>query len=193
MIGVIVHGNGACFPMQWVTLCIGFYFPCMTDGRETKNKRRDAHIKNHICKSYKNTEDCVKNIRKIRVVAAAIVAQGRLLIAQRGEKMSSALLWEVPGGKVEDGESDQEALKRELKEELNIEVEVCDFVGMSCVVVGSKEIEMYVYRCNIQKGDPQALEHKQLMWASESDLLSVSWAPADIPLIPQLVQCTKGN
>ena len=59
----------------------------------------------------------MKNIRKIRVVAAAIVAQGRLLIAQRGENMSSAMLWEVPGGKVEDGESDQEALQRELKED----------------------------------------------------------------------------
>ena len=135
----------------------------------------------------------MKNIRKIRVVAAAIVVEDRLLIAQRAENMSSALLWEVPGGKVEAGESDQEALIRELKEELDIEVEVDHFVGMSCVVVGIKEIEMYVYSCNIQKGEPHANEHKQFMWATESDLLSVSWAPADIPLIPQLVQCTKGN
>lgn len=135
----------------------------------------------------------MKNIRKIRVVAAAIVVDGRLLIAQRSEKMSSAFLWEVPGGKVEDGESDHAALVRELREELNIEVEVKDFVGMSCVVVGSKEIEMYVYRCIIQKGEPQALEHRQLSWADESTLLSVLWAPADIPLIPQLVVCTKGN
>ena len=72
-------------------------------------------------------------------------------------------------------------------------MDVRDFVAMSCVVVGSKEIEMYVYRCDIQKGDPQALEHEQLMWAAESALLSVSWAPADVPLIPQLVQCTKGE
>ena len=135
----------------------------------------------------------MKNIRKIRVVAAAIVVENRLLIAQRSENMSSALLWEVPGGKVEDGESDQEALKRELKEELAIEVEVHNFVGMSSVVVGMKEIEMYVYRCAIQKGEPQAIEHKQLMWADESKLLSVSWAPADIPLVPQLVVSTKGN
>ena len=188
-----MNGDGACFPVQGVPLRIGFYFPCIAYGRKIKNKRRDAHIKNHICTSCKNTEDCVKNIRKIRVVAAAIVAQGRLLIAQRGENMSSAMLWEVPGGKVEDGESDPEALKRELKEELHIDVDVRDFVAMSCVVVGSKEIEMYVYRCDIQKGEPQALEHEQLMWAAESELLSVSWAPADVPLIPQLVQCTKGN
>ena len=135
----------------------------------------------------------MKNIRKIRVVAASIIVNNRLLIAQRSESMSSALLWEVPGGKVEDGESDQEALKRELKEELAIEVEVHNFVGMSSVVVKKKEIEMYVYRCVIQKGEPQAMEHKQLMWASELDLLSVSWAPADIPLVPQLVVSTKGN
>lgn len=135
----------------------------------------------------------MKNMRKIRVVAAAIVQDNRLLIAQRSEEMSSALLWEVPGGKVEDGESDQEALIRELKEELAIEVDVEDFVGMSCVVVGQKEIEMYVYRCTIQKGTPQAIEHKEIMWADESQLACASWAPADIPLIPQLVVCTKGN
>ncbi len=135
----------------------------------------------------------MKNIRKIRVVAAAIVVDHRLLIAQRAENMSSALLWEVPGGKVEAGESDLEALRRELKEELAIDVEVQDFMGMSCVVVGNKEIEMYVYRCIIQHGEPKAMEHKKLMWADESDLLSVSWAPADIPLIPQLVVSTKGN
>ena len=135
----------------------------------------------------------MKNMRKIRVVAAAIVVENRLLIAQRSEEMSSSLLWEVPGGKVEDGESDQEALIRELKEELVIDIQVDDFVGMSCVVVGVKAIEMHVYRCNIQKGSPQAIEHKKLMWADESDLLSVDWAPADIPLVPQLVVCTKGN
>ena len=142
---------------------------------------------------YKNTGVCVKNIRKIRVVAASIVIENRLLIAQRAEDMSSALLWEIPGGKVEDGESDREALIRELKEELSIEVEVQGFVGMSCVVVGSKEIEMYVYHCTIQKGIPRAIEHKKIMWADASELLCMSWAPADVPLIPQLVVCTKGN
>lgn len=135
----------------------------------------------------------MKNIRKIRVVAGAIVVENRLLIAQRAEDMSSPLLWEVPGGKVEEGESDQEALIRELKEELAIEIDVHGFLGMSRVVVGSKEIEMYVYHCAIQKGEPQAMEHKMIMWADESDLRCVSWAPADIPLIPQLVVCTKGN
>jgi mutator protein MutT len=135
----------------------------------------------------------MKNIRKIRVVAATIVVDNRLFIAQRSEQMSSSLLWEVPGGKVEPGESDQEALVREIKEELDIDIEVSDFVGMSCVFVGDKEIEMYVYRSVILSGTPIANEHKQIMWASEEDLLSVRWSAADIPLIPQFLACIKGN
>ena len=132
-------------------------------------------------------------MRKIRVVAAVIVVKNHLLIAQRSSEMSSALLWEVPGGKVENGESDEEALVRELQEELSIEVDVHGFVGMSCVFVGSKMIEMYVYRCTIKKGVPRAVEHKSIMWANESQLMQASWAPADIPLVSQFIVCTKGN
>ena len=135
----------------------------------------------------------MKNINKIRVVAAAIIVDGRLLIAQRSEEMSSPLLWEVPGGKVEEGETDEEALKRELREELAIEVHVHDFVGMSCVSVGDREIEMYVYRCSICNGEPRAVEHRLIMMADALQLHSIEWAPADIPLVPQLVVCTKGN
>ena len=135
----------------------------------------------------------MKNLRKIRVVAAAIVKDKSLLVAQRNENMSSPLCWEVPGGKVEEGESDQQALIRELQEELKIEVEVHAFVASSRVVVKEKTIEMFVYHCTIKKGIPRALEHKEIQWATPEQLLSLRWAPADIPLIDQLVDCTKGN
>ena len=135
----------------------------------------------------------MKNIRKIRVVAGAIVKNNRLLVAQRNEKMSSPLCWEVPGGKVEEGESDPQALIRELQEELDIEVSIESFLASSTVVIHNRVIEMFVYHCTIKKGMPQALEHKEIQWAKPEKLLSLRWAPADIPLIAQLVDLTKGN
>ena len=135
----------------------------------------------------------MKNMREIRVVAGAIVENNTLLVAQRNEEMSSPLCWEVPGGKVEDGESDQQALIRELQEELAIDVEVQDFLATSTVVVRDRKIEMLVYRCRIQRGDPRAIEHKQIQWMTTEQLSALSWAPADIPILPQLFECTKGN
>ena len=135
----------------------------------------------------------MKNLREIRVVAGAIITDHQLLVAQRNENMSSPLCWEVPGGKVEEGEDDQQALIRELQEELGIEVSVTGFLASSTVVVNNRAIEMFVYQCIIKKGTPQALEHKQLRWMTAGQLSSLTWAPADIPLIAQLVDCTKGN
>lgn len=135
----------------------------------------------------------MKNLRRIRVVASAIIKDKTLLVAQRAENMSYPLCWEVPGGKVEKGESDQEALIRELQEELAIEVEVQDLIGSSSVVTQNRVVDMFVYQCTISKGIPKALEHKQLQWRKAEDLSSLQWAPADIPLLSQLVDCTKGN
>ena len=132
-------------------------------------------------------------MRKIRVVAGAIVEDNRLLVAQRSTQMSSPLNWEVPGGKVEEEEEDREALIRELWEELAIRVSVQEHLGCSHVVVGEREIEMHVYFCSILEGVPQALEHEQLLWASVEELLSLPWAEADVPLVDQFVGCLKGK
>jgi 8-oxo-dGTP diphosphatase len=162
---------------------------------EIKEKRHDCSIRNdhYISKTYKYTEACVENMRNIRVVAGAIVQKKRLLVAQRSAQMSSPLNWEVPGGKVEGTESDHDALKRELWEELRIRVQIERFLDCSRVVVGDREIEMYVYCCSILEGVPQALEHAQLLWASAEEIASLSWAEADVPLLDQFVGCLKGN
>jgi 8-oxo-dGTP diphosphatase len=132
-------------------------------------------------------------MRKIRVVAGAIVENNRLLVAQRSACMSSPLNWEVPGGKVEKEEKDPDALKRELWEELALRVSVHEHLGFSRVVVGEREIEMHVYLCSILSGIPKALEHAQLMWASAEELSFLSWAEADVPLVDQFVGCLNGN
>ena len=101
--------------------------------------------------------------------------------------MSSPLKWEIPGGKVEKGETDEEALERELREELGIGVVVGKFLCSSCVQVEQREISMFVYQTSIQEGVAKAIEHEQLLWARAETLTSFDWAQADIPLIDLFV------
>ena len=110
------------------------------------------------------------------------------MVALRGSEMAHAGLWELPGGKVEPGESDAVALVRELAEELAITVRVGDRVGISEVAIGSRVIQMHAYRCCIVAGRPVADEHAAIAWVEADRLSTLKWAPADIPLIPALLK-----
>ena len=132
-------------------------------------------------------------MKKIHVVAGVINSRGLVLIAQRSERMSSPLCWEFPGGKVEQDESEQAALKRELGEELDIEVDITGFLIRSQVVHLQMTIEMSIYACTISGGTPQAKEHKQLRWVLADELEDYVWAPADIPIIDYVSDWLKGN
>lgn len=119
----------------------------------------------------------------IRVVAGAIINDGVLLAALRGPGMSQAGLWELPGGKVEPGESDREALARELEEELGIVVHVGDFLAESEHPYPGKIVRLVAYACHIEAGTPAASEHAALRWVSAAQLNTLTWAPADLPLL----------
>jgi 8-oxo-dGTP diphosphatase len=97
--------------------------------------------------------------------------------------MTEALKWEFPGGKVAGEESEQQALAREIEEELGIEVEVVAPIGESRV----GPIELSLYECIWLRGGLQLVEHAQLQWHTGSTLADVEWAPADIPLIEPLL------
>ena len=122
---------------------------------------------------------------KIPVVAAMIQKNDRILIAK---KTSPSISWEFPGGKIEIGESKEEALKREIMEELAVQIEVGEHIGQSNVFVGEKEIVMDLFACvfseHFSEKDLQKIEHEQLEWIKPSDLRRWAWAPADIPLLP---------
>src|SRR5215467_10554213 len=112
------------------------------------------------------------------VVGAAIIARGRLLAAQRADPPELAGGWELPGGKVEPGESDQEALVRECHEELGVGVTVGRRVGEEWPLHNG--YVMHVWTATIADGEPRALEHSDLRWLSVAELLDVPWLPADL-------------
>ena len=119
----------------------------------------------------------------IRVVAGAIIENGRVLAAQRGPGMAQEGHWELPGGKVEAGETDEQALQRELNEELGIQVNVGAAFGEHIHDYGDKQVHLVAHCCTLAKGTPHPREHAAIRWMGRGDLSKLDWAPADRPLI----------
>ncbi|MCX7708491.1 MAG: (deoxy)nucleoside triphosphate pyrophosphohydrolase [Clostridia bacterium] len=120
-------------------------------------------------------------MKEIHVVGAAIREGKRILAAQRSEKMSAPLKWEFAGGKVEDGEAHQEALKRELQEELGIDIQVGEHLATGIVEDSNRKIILHVYEASILQGNPEAKEHSLLKWIDIKDIYQLDWAEPDIP------------
>ncbi len=95
-------------------------------------------------------------------------------------------MWELPGGKVEDDEVDRQALRREIAEELDVEITVGRALGRDIHAYDDIVIELVCYRCEIAHGEPHAREHCELRWLDRQGLRSVEWAPADLPMIRRL-------
>jgi 8-oxo-dGTP diphosphatase len=127
--------------------------------------------------------------RVVLVVAVALIdAQSRVLLARRPEGKKMAGLWEFPGGKMEQGETPEAALARELREELGIEVlprDLAPFVFASHAYDGF-HLLMPVFLCRRWKGEPHAREGQKLAWVAPADLVEYPMPPADRPLIPML-------
>jgi 8-oxo-dGTP diphosphatase len=122
----------------------------------------------------------------VTIVGAAIVdAEGRVLGAARAEPPAVAGMWEFPGGKVEPGEAELDALLRECTEELGVEIEALDRLGDD-VLLPSGNAVLKVWMARLVRGEPQALEHAELRWLSVAELDDVPWLPADAPLIEAL-------
>jgi 8-oxo-dGTP diphosphatase len=123
------------------------------------------------------------------VVSVALVdSKGHILLAQRPEGKSMAGLWEFPGGKLQDGETPEFALCRELEEELGIEARECCFapLGFTSHSYEDFHLMMPLYVCRMWKGEPKALEGQNLAWVKPNDLAKYDMPPADIPLIYQI-------
>jgi 8-oxo-dGTP diphosphatase len=115
------------------------------------------------------------------VVGAAIVEYGRLLAAQRAEPAELKGGWEFPGGKVDPGESEHDALVRECEEELGIKIVVSDRVGGDWPL--SNGYVMRVWLAGIASGVPEPIEHLALRWLAPHEFYDVQWLPADLPIV----------
>jgi 8-oxo-dGTP diphosphatase len=111
------------------------------------------------------------------VVAAAIVAEGKVLVAQRVRPPELAGRWELPGGKVAAGETEPEALARELAEELGVEVAVGERLGDDVEL--NPTMTLRAYEATLLRGEPQPHDHAALHWVSASELHDLDWVPAD--------------
>jgi len=121
-------------------------------------------------------------MRTLLVTAGVMTNQGQVLIAQRKEDAARGLLWEFPGGKLREGEEPREALRRELREELGIEVEVGTIFEVVFHVYPEYPILLLAYRCRIEKGRPQPLACRDVRWVSIKELVKLPMAQADVPI-----------
>ena len=120
------------------------------------------------------------------IVAAVIIVDGRVLGAERSAPPEVAGRWEFPGGKVERGETDAQALARECREELGVRVRVGERIGPDVPLAHGRAV-LRVYRVELLGGDmPEALEHTAMRWLSVEELDSVPWLPADKPIVAEL-------
>lgn len=100
--------------------------------------------------------------------------------------MSEPLRWEFPGGKVEPGEDPREALRREIQEELHLEIEVGALLGHGESVVGGRRIALDVYAATLLAGEVRLVEHQDWGWFTAAEIDGLDWAEADRPVLPAL-------
>lgn len=124
--------------------------------------------------------------KNIHVVGAVIWRDGKILCAQRGATKTLAHKWEFPGGKIEQGETPQVALKREIQEEMNCEITVGEQVEHTVHEYEFGIIHLTTFDCKLVTGDLLLTEHIDIKWLEPNDLHTLDWAPADVPAIQKL-------
>ena len=119
----------------------------------------------------------------INVVAAAIEKDGLIFCAQRPEGKSLAGFWEFPGGKLEEGETPEEALIREIKEEFDSEIEIVSYLNEASHEYDFGIVTMKTYLSKLISGDLELLEHQDSKWLPVDRLKELNWAPVDVPAV----------
>lgn len=123
----------------------------------------------------------------INVACALIFNADKVLVAQRSASMKQALLWEFPGGKVEAGETAQQCLHREIKEELNIDIEILESLNPNLFSYDTFTIKLLPFICRYVSGTIQLTEHQECRWFSKNELGTLDWSPADVAIVNDMI------
>ena len=126
-------------------------------------------------------------MKKIEVVAAIIKKERRIFATQRGYGEFKGG-WEFPGGKIELGEKHEDALIREIREELNTKITVGELVETIQYQYPTFFLTMHCYWCEVLEGNLELLEHQDARWLTKEELDQVEWLPADVALVKKLKQ-----
>jgi len=124
-------------------------------------------------------------VEAIEVVAAVIERDGKLLITRRPEGSHLSGLWEFPGGKPQPGETFEQALRREIDEELGAEVSVGERIETIEWQYPDKRVRLVFFRCDV-RGEPRPLEGQEMAWVTPAELARYEFPPADAALIQRL-------
>lgn len=124
--------------------------------------------------------------KDIYVVGAVIIKDQKILCAQRGETKTLAYKWEFPGGKIEKGETAEEALKREIDEEMKCKIEVLDQIEHTVYEYDFGIVHLTTFYCRLTEGKPILTEHVDMRWLPKEELPQLDWAPADIPAVEKI-------
>ncbi|MGE4571954.1 MAG: (deoxy)nucleoside triphosphate pyrophosphohydrolase [Candidatus Izemoplasmatales bacterium] len=128
-------------------------------------------------------------MKTVEVVAAIIQKDNKILCTQRADDgRFLSLKWEFPGGKIEENETHQEALKREIQEELKLDIDVNDYLMTVDHVYPHFRIIMHAYLCKMNHSVFSLEEHNNFKWLEKTELTTLDWAEADIPIVKQLIE-----
>ena len=131
--------------------------------------------------------------KHIHVTCAIIEHEGRVLATQRSSTMSMPHKWEFPGGKIDPGETAEECLCRELWEEIGIEARIGRSLPASTHEYSTFTITLHPFVCTIEEGEIVLHEHAALLWLLPSQLHTLDWAEADIPVLAAYLSTNGGN
>lgn len=123
----------------------------------------------------------------INVACAIILKNDKILVTQRSENMALPLKWEFPGGKVEPNENTLECIKREILEELNIEIDVLRTMNSHYYNYGHFEINLIPFLAEYISGNIVLSEHKDFQWLAKEELIALDWADADIAVVKEFL------
>lgn len=126
-------------------------------------------------------------MKRITVIAAAMIRDGKILIAKRSEGKSAPGKWELPGGTLEVGETEEACLSREIEEELGVIISVDNFLAENYFDYKEKSIRLRAYYVTYLSGEFRLSVHSEIKWVSKDELPNYDFAAADIPIVEKLI------